>query len=224
MISARSTASGHAPADVITVLIVEDHRLVTDALTAALAETQTIDVIGTAASAAEALASPSHRLADVVLMDYRLPDSNGIDVGRAIMRDNPQARIILVTGSQTDEVFLEALRSGFAGCVSKSDDLHHLADCIRAAHAGMAAWSADLLMRATRAQQAAASVEALTRREREVLAQLATGDSSEEIVERLHISMNTLRNHVQNAMEKLGCHTRLDAVLTAQRLGVIETR
>jgi two-component system nitrate/nitrite response regulator NarL len=208
--------------DTIAVLIVEDHRLVKDALAAALEETPGITVIGTAASRAETLSGEAHHRADVVLMDYRLPDGDGVTLGRQIMATNPRVRVILVTGSQSDEVFLDALRAGFAGCVSKTDDLEHLATCIDAAHRGMAAWSSDLLQRATRAQQAALMGEGVTRRERAVLSQLATGDTNEVIAERLHISGHTLRNHVQNAMEKLGCHTRLDAVLTARRLGVIE--
>jgi DNA-binding NarL/FixJ family response regulator len=208
----------------VTVLIVEDHQLVTDALSAALSENSDIRVLASARTVAEALDVVERFPADIVLMDYRLPDGDGVSAGRQMMALHPQLRVIMVTGVQSDDVFADVLTAGFAGCVSKGDDLDRLSDAIFAAAAGMAAWSPDLLIRATRARTSQLKGTDLSRRERQVVQLLSEGVPSAEMVALLNISANTLRNHVQNAMEKLDSHTRLEAVATARRLGIVEDR
>jgi DNA-binding NarL/FixJ family response regulator len=208
----------------IRAVVVDDHEMFADALVAALSAEPGIGVAGRAASAAEArdLLARTDDI-DIVLMDYRLPDGLGTDLAADVHRRHPLARILLVSALTDDSVLETALRAGCAGYVSKSEPLAQLIAAVRAVHAGATAISplllAELMDRRHRDPGGRAQ---LTDRELAVLKLLAQGDTPPEISAALGISANTLRNHAQRAIVKLGAHSRLEAVTIAVRAGLID--
>jgi DNA-binding NarL/FixJ family response regulator len=212
----------------IRVLLVDDHQLLTGALSQTLEREPDIRVVGVAASVEEAKALSRDRL-DVVLMDFRLPDGTGADATRAIKARWPSARVVMLTALTDDETVLESIQSGADGYLTKDRAVEDVVSAVRAANAGET-----LLPRAvivTIAERVAAArergaerpqIEPLTPRELEVLRALADGLSTPEICERLFIAPNTLRTHVQNIMGKLHVHSKLEAVAFALRNRLVE--
>jgi DNA-binding NarL/FixJ family response regulator len=211
----------------IRVLLVDDHQLLTSALSQTLALEPDIDVVGSAGTVAEAK-DLARAKPDVVLMDYRLPDGTGADAARAIKGRWPAARVLMLTALADDETILESIQAGADGYLTKDRVVEDVVSAVRSAHAGET-----LLPRAVIigiAQRVAAAkdrgerthVEPLTPREIEVLRALTEGLSTPEICERLFIAPNTLRTHVQNIMGKLRVHSKLEAVAFALRHRLVE--
>jgi DNA-binding NarL/FixJ family response regulator len=212
----------------IRVLFVEDHQLLADALSALLGREPDIEVVGVAGTVAQAKTMARHRL-DVVLMDYRLPDGTGAEATRAIKARWPAARVVMVTALTDDETILESIQAGADGYLTKDRAAEEVVQAVRAAHAGETllprAVITDIARRvaATRARSDERLLpDPLTPRELEVLRSLTEGLSTREICERLFISPNTLRTHVQNIMGKLRVHSKLEAVAFALRLRLVE--
>jgi DNA-binding NarL/FixJ family response regulator len=211
----------------IRVLLVDDHQLLTGALSQVLARERDIEVMGIAASVADAKDLARDQL-DVALMDYRLPDGTGADAARAIKARWPNARVVMLTALADDETILESIQAGADGYLTKDRAVEDVVSAVRSAHAGET-----LLPRAVIvgiAQRVAAArdraerrpIEPLTPRELEVLRALAEGLSTPEICDRLFIAPNTLRTHVQNIMGKLRVHSKLEAVAFALRHRLVE--
>jgi DNA-binding NarL/FixJ family response regulator len=211
----------------IRVLLVDDHQLLTGALSQMLAREPDIEVTGTARTVAEAN-ELARSQPDVVLMDYRLPDGTGADAARGIKARWPAARIVMLTALADDETVLESIQAGADGYLTKDRAVEDVVSAVRSAYAGET-----LLPRAVIvgiAQRVAAArdrserrqVEPLTPREIEVLRALTEGLSTPEICERLFIAPNTLRTHVQNIMGKLRVHSKLEAVAFALRHRLVE--
>jgi DNA-binding NarL/FixJ family response regulator len=212
----------------IRVLLVDDHQLVTGALSQVLARERDIEVVGVAGSVSLARSFASRPI-DVVLMDYRLPDGTGVDAARAIKAQRPDARIIMLTGQTSDELILEAIQAGADGYMTKDRAVSEVVEAVRAAHAGETLLPRSVILEITRRVAAARTsaddhrlVEPLTAREVEILRALAGGAPSREISRRLSITPNTLRTHVQNILAKLQVHSKLEAVALALRLRLIE--
>lgn len=212
----------------IRVLLVDDQQLLTGALTRILDREADIEVVGVAASVAEARAA-ARQPVDVVLMDYRLPDGTGVEATRAIKARHPTARVVMLTAVADDETILESIQAGADGYLTKDRAVDEVVGAVRAAHAGETllprAVILDIARRVAAARERTAerpSIEPLTPREFEVLRALAEGLSSREICDRLFIAPNTLRTHVQNIMAKLHVHSKLEAVAFALRHRLIE--
>jgi DNA-binding NarL/FixJ family response regulator len=209
----------------VRVLLVEDHAMVARGLEAALAGEGDLDVVGIAGSVDEGVRRFGQLAPDVVVMDYRLPDGDGTDATRRIRGLDADATVLLLTGADDPSVVSAALEAGCSGFVSKGRDVEELASAIRAVSRGAAVFPADLLARAlgpaTDLQQPGAD---LTAREREVLAMLADGCSTEEIGSTLFLSLHTVRNHVRNILSKLHARTKLEAVVIAARAGLVDLR
>ena len=205
------------------VLIVEDHQIVAEALTAALAGTDDVSIVGTANSVAEALSVAHLERPDVVLMDYRLPDGDGVSAAEAIRAEEPETKVVIITAYEDDAMVLRAIEAGCSGFVSKSQNVNMLVAVLRAAEAGEAlippAMLRRLLPRLSPTQRGVG--RDLTPREHEVLALVAEGLPNREVAVRLGIELTTARNHVQNLLNKLGAHSKLEAVAIAYREGVI---
>jgi len=212
----------------IRVLLVDDHRLLTDALSGLLSREPDILVSGVAASVAQVRAVTSDPV-DVVLMDYVLPDGTGAEATREIKRRWPSSRVVLLTGLSDDETMLDAIDAGADGYLTKDLAGSEVVDAVRAAHAG------EILLPSAVAYQLAQRVSAsrqrtdthfevhnLTPRELQVLRALVEGQSSREICAELYISPNTLRTHVQNLLNKLRVHSKLEAVAVALRQQLVE--
>src|ERR1700688_3200734 len=208
----------------IRVLIVEDHRMFSQALSAALDEADDIAVTSAVSTVAEGIQAAVATNPDVVLMDYRLPDGNGVDAARRIKTTQPEARIVMLTASSDDSLLRQAIEAGCAGYLTKDHTLEELILAVRAAYNGEAVISPALLSRlVAREADRARPGSDLTAREAEVLRLLAQGRSNPQIASALDIRLATVRNHVQSVIEKLHAHSKLEAVATATRLGIIRT-
>ena len=212
----------------IRVLLVDDHQLLTDALSGLLAGEPDIQVCGVAASVAEAREVATEQM-DVVLMDYVLPDGTGAEATREIKRRWPSAKVVLVTGLSDDETMLDAVHAGVDGYLTKDRAGRDVVDAVRAAHAGEIllprAVAYELAQRMGASRQKSEThidVHNLTPRELEVLRALVEGRSSRDICAELYISPNTLRTHVQNLLNKLRVHSKLEAVAVALRQQLVE--
>lgn len=212
----------------IRVLLVDDHQLLTGALSGMLSRESDILVVGVAGTVAEARSLARERL-DVVLMDYRLPDGTGAEATRAIKARWPAARVVMLTALNDDETVLESIQAGADGYLTKDRAVDDVVEAVRAAHAGETLLPRSVILGI--AQRVAAArdrggerrqIEPLTPRELEVLRALTEGLSTPEICERLYIAPNTLRTHVQNIMGKLRVHSKLEAVAFALRHHLVE--
>jgi DNA-binding NarL/FixJ family response regulator len=204
---------------------VDDHKLFAQALAAVLQQDAGLEVSALASSLAEALEHLRRETADVILLDYRLPDSNGVDATTAIKQLAPLASVVMVTAVEDERVLLAALEAGCAGFVTKTADLVDVRDAVRRAASGEATITPTLLTRllGRMAQQRSGAVGGdLTTRESEVLGMIVAGMTNGDIAERLFLSVNTVRNHVQSVLSKLGAHSKLEAAAIAVREGLID--
>jgi len=212
------TPTGDGPAP-ITVLIVDDHSMVAESFRRALALEDDLEVVAVAATAAGARVAASTYRPDVVLMDYALPDGDGASTAAALLQERPATKVILVTGSEAADAVRAAIEAGCVGYLEKTMALSQLAVAIRAAAAGDTTISPEHLALALR--PTAADEAQLTRREREVLALVATGLSNQAIADRLVLSLHTVRTHVQSILAKLGLHSKLEAATFARDNGLV---
>jgi DNA-binding NarL/FixJ family response regulator len=210
------------------ILIIDDHRLFAEAVRTALSGNG-LEILPVASTGREGVeAARSHR-PDLVLVDLVLPDTSGIDVGRRILRDCPEARVMAVTGLNDTGILQQVMRAGFHGYLTKDSPIALLVESIHAVASGqmviphrLAAGAAGDKTSAERDAELLA--KQLTPRERSVLILLVEGSASEEIALRLSISPNTVRTHIQNILTKLQVHSRLEAAAFAVRYGLVDVR
>jgi DNA-binding NarL/FixJ family response regulator len=212
----------------IRVLLVDDHQLLTDSLARLLGAEPDIEVMGIGASVADAK-QLAHERMDVVLMDYRLPDGTGAEATRAIKARWPSARVVMLTAVHDDETILESIQAGADGYLTKDRAVDDVVATVRSARAGETLLPRSVILGI--AQRVAVArdrqsdrppIEALTPRELQILQALAEGLATPDICERLVISRNTLRTHVQNIMMKLHVHSKLEAVTVGLRNRIID--
>jgi DNA-binding NarL/FixJ family response regulator len=202
----------------ISVLIVDDHPVVRQGLRVLLEVQDGIEVAGEAGDGATALALAAERSPDVILLDLKLPGPDGIAVLGELAARGSAARVLVLTSATGPASASLALRSGAAGVLYKDVDPDALVRAIRAVHDGhllLAPEAAGTLMRS--ASVSWGGVDALTAREREVLAELAKGRSNREIARALHVSEKTVKAHVSSVLAKLGVQDRTQAALLAVR-------
>jgi len=213
----------------IRVLVVDDHTVFAESLAMVINLQRDMETVGTASTCAAALESTARLQPDVVLLDVLLPDGDGIDVAQNIKATQPTTKIVILTSATEDDVLLRAIDVGASGFITKFRAIDDVIAAVRAAHAGEIlippAMLLGLLSRLHRRQQEESSVapiEPLTPREREVLQALARGLDNRQAARYLQISPNTLRTHLQNIMDKLNVHSKLEAVVLALKHGLIE--
>ena len=208
----------------VGVLIVDDHRMFSESLARLLADEDGIAVLGVAGTGADAIEMVNRLHPNVVLMDYQLPDQDGVAVTAAIRREKPSVMVVMLTGSTEDRVLLAAIDAGCSGFLTKDRAAAEVVHAVRAAAVGEALISpallARLLPKLNRTQRTLG--EDLSDREREILGFLARGMTNKVIAAELFLSVNTIRNHVQSVLAKLGAHSKLEAVSTAVREGIID--
>ena len=209
---------------VVRVVLVDDHEMLLESLHRMLAEQPTIEVTARAQTAAQALEACRTSPPDVVVMDYHLPDGDGIDTAQRILARHPEIKVLMLTAQNKESVLVRAIEAGCAGFVTKDRALAELLDAIRVVASGEAWIPPELVSKLLpRLKRTYRGVGAdLTSREVEVLRLAAGGLTNAAIAEELHISVNTARNHVQNAITKLQAHSKLEAVAVAVREGIIE--
>jgi DNA-binding NarL/FixJ family response regulator len=207
----------------IRVVVVDDHEMLVQGIRAVLSAEPDIDVIASAGSVEDGCAAARLHAPDVVLMDYELPDGDGAQATERIKREVPSAQVVMVTSFDDEAVLVRAIESGCSGFITKHKAIEEVVRAVRAARAGEALISPSMLARLLpklRRSQRGVGTD-LTPREIEVLKLLAEGLSNAMIAERLVLSLHTVRNHVQNVISKLGAHSKLEAVATAVREGII---
>jgi DNA-binding NarL/FixJ family response regulator len=220
--SADTSGETTPPERQIRVLIVEDHRMFSEALRAALDDSDDLAVTAAMDTAASGVDEAKLSRPDVVLMDYRLPDGDGVDAARRIKQALPDTKIVMLSGTLDDNVLREAIQAGCSGYITKGHAIEELILAVRAAHRGEALISPQMLSRLLERRDPTRPGADLTSRETEVLRLLADGLSNQAIADELGIRLATVRNHVQSVIEKLEAHSKLEAVSTALRLGLIQ--
>jgi DNA-binding NarL/FixJ family response regulator len=203
------------------VLIVDDHKLFAEAIQMAL-EKDGLEAI-VASSGAEAQEAARITPPDVILLDLGLPDRDGLALGRDLLEEHPEAKIVVVTSLEDERVMHEAVRAGFHGFLTKDTKLFQFVRAVRAAADGQLVVPQRLAARRPHTPQdvGALQVSQLTPKEREVISLLSDGAGSGEIARVLQISPNTVRTHVQSILAKLQVHSRLEAVAFAARHGLV---
>ena len=212
-----------APATV-RVLVVDDHQMFAASLAHALQSEPDLQVVGQATSISEASGLLARTAPDVVLLDHRLPDGDGVDAISDLHGIRPSAQIIVLTATTSDRVLVAAMEAGAAGFIAKTQRLDDVIDGVRAAAQGESVVSAKLLTRLLPRlhRQGGGGRAELTDREREILDLLARGLSNADIAAQLTISVHTVRNHVANLSAKLGAHSKLEVLAIAVREGLVE--
>ena len=208
------------------ILIVDDHKLFAEAIRSALEEAG-VDVVDVATTAHETLTAVSRHEPDLVLMDLGLPDANGFEVGQRLLERGPDVKVLIVTAITDPDLVQDSIRAGFSGYVTKDTPIVQFVNSVRAALAGDVVLPRSLARRAVgirspEEEDARRRAGHLTEREREVLTLLTEGASSEDIAARLHISLNTVRTHIQNTLTKLQVRSRLEAAAFAVRYGLVK--
>lgn len=214
------------PEQNITVLLVDDHKVLRDGLRALLESEADLQVVGDVGSAAEAIAAARALQPDVIVMDLGLPDMSGLEAIRAIRLENTDSKIVVLSMYSRGEFVRPAVEAGCDGYVPKSATHTSLLQAIRTVLGGeryLHPTAAAGLMDALGDQPSEpARFEALSEREQEVLQLVAVGYTSREIGERLFISPKTADTYRQRAMEKLGLEHRSDLIKFALRAGILD--
>ena len=214
----------------ISVLVADDQALVRAGFRALLDAEPDIDVIGEAADGEAAVALATSLSPDIVLMDIRMPGTDGLDATRRICADKrlDVVRVVILTTFDLDEYVFEALRVGASGFLVKDTEPAELVQAVRAVARGDALLSPGVTRRlvaefATRSKdpRPSSDLDALTEREREVMALVAAGLSNEEIAARLFVSPATAKTHVSRGMVKLGARDRAQLVVMAYESGLV---
>ena len=210
-------------ADVISVLIADDHPFVRHGLRTYLDTLDDLEVVGEAADGAEAVLLAERLRPDVVLMDLVMPELDGVEATRAIREASPSTKVIVLTSFADDEKVFPAIKAGAAGYLLKDADAAELAEAVRKASRGEALLAPSVaarLMQEVAGERPAAG--GLTERELEVLRLIARGMSNKQIAHELVVSEKTVKTHVSNILAKLHLADRTQAALYAVREGIAE--
>jgi DNA-binding NarL/FixJ family response regulator len=205
---------------VVRVVIVDDHRVLAELLTAALSTSAEVDVVESVGTAADAIDRVGAVQPDVVILDYDLPDADGVSVVLSIKAACRKCRVLMLT-SYTDPVILnEALDAGCDGFLTKRSGASEILSAVLAVASDETPVSPDMVRSLVRRDQVGVGSD-LTDRELEVLRIASLGHSNKEIAAELYLSVNTVRNHMQHVLNKLGAHSKLEATAIAVRAGIL---
>ena len=202
------------------VLLVDDHPVVREGLRGMIDAEHDLSVVGEAGSGAEAVALAESLHPDVILMDLRMPDVDGVTATERILAVLPRTRIVVVTTYESDSDILRAVEAGAAGYLLKDASRSELANAVRDAARGKTVLAPTVADRLVRFVRQPTSVT-LSAREVEVLALVAKGQTNAAIGAELHISEATVKTHLLRAFNKLGVSDRTAAVTTAMSLGLL---
>ena len=216
--------------DTVTVFLVEDHNLVRQEVRDLLSRDPRIQVVGEAATSSQAISSISQLRPDVVLLDIKLPDGTGIDVGRAVRVASPQTKILILSAYDEDQYVTKLTRLGIAGYLVKTvsgDDL------IRAIHNAANGWLVFAPQVAPKVlglfdhngrpeSHQNGTTRNLTTRETGILQHMARGLRNKDIAKSMGVSVKTVEAHVESILLKLGAGNRTEAVVCALQSGLLE--
>ncbi len=209
------------------IAIVDDHNLFRDSLRSLL-EARGYEVVGEARNGRDGIELARRLQPDVLLMDLAMPEMGGLDATRAIAREIPKVRVVVLTASDDDAMLFEALKAGAQGYLLKNLEADEFFSLLEAAGRGEPALTSSLARKVLTEfrkppHEAIGDPDALTEREREVLELMVQGvTSNHELAKRLGVRENTVKFHVRNILDKLQLHSRAQAVGFALRSGLID--
>jgi DNA-binding NarL/FixJ family response regulator len=210
----------------VRVLIADDQTLFRAGLARLLNEDPRVEVVGQAIDGADAAKLAAKQKPDVVLMDLKMPKTDGIEATRQILEADPGVKVLILTTFETDSQVIQALKAGASGYVLKDSSPDAIVSSIVAVMSGEKVMASAVANRVLEMLSGTTTpkefYDGLTNREIEILKLLANGMANKQIAYRLKISEKTVRNHVSNTYEKLGIYDRSQAVLYAVRKGLVE--
>ncbi len=208
------------------MLVVDDDALVRHALRAFLTADDRVVLVGEAPDGSVAVEACRRTDPDVVLMDIKMPEINGVEATRRVLEWNPRCRVVVLTTLTTEWRALEALRAGACGYLVKNSTPDQIVDAVVAAHAGDRVVSPEIQQRFVRAaieagDQPPSDVPALSDRERQIIELVARGHSNAEIAQQLHYAEGTVKADIRHINQLWGVENRLQIVLRATEIGII---
>jgi two-component system NarL family response regulator len=215
----------------LRVLVCDDHALFRRGLEMVLSQEEDLELVGEASDGVEVVAKAQELMPDVILMDVRMPKKSGIEAAGEIKDMLPHVKILMLTISDEEADLYEAIKAGASGYLLKEIPIEEVADAIRSVWAGQSRISPSMASKLltefaaiSKASDEKPQMPApkLTDREMEVLRLVAQGMNNRDIARTLYISENTVKNHIRNILDKLGLHSRSEAVLYAVRESLIE--
>ena len=210
----------------IQLMLVDDHTVVRDGLAAMLSSQEDFEIVGQASNGREAVERVGALQPDVILMDLRMPEMDGVEAMRAISSDHPETRFLVLTTYDTDEYIFQAIEAGAKGFLLKDTSREDLFEAVRAVHRGESGIepgvAARLLDRFAQLSREETRAPLLSEREVEVLQAMSRGAANKQIALQLSISESTVKTHVSNIFQKLDVNARTGAVTTALQLGIIK--
>ncbi len=221
-------ADSTTPSSVIRLALVDDHVIFREGLRSLLERWDQVEIVGEAGTGAEAVVLARQLRPDVVVMDIGMPGMNGLEATRLITRELPQVKVLILTIHATDEHFFEALAAGASGYVLKEAASADLKAALEAVSRGglflypsVARRLVEDYLRRVNTGEERETYGTLTQREKEILRLVGQGLSSQEIADKLVLSVNTVQTHRMHIMEKLDLHSRAELIKFAVRLGLL---
>ncbi len=212
--------------DRIKLMIVDDHTVVRDGLASMLERQDDFEVVGRASNGLEAVERVPALQPDVILMDLRMPELDGVEAMRRISVERPGTRFIVLTTYDSDQYIFDAIEAGAKGYLLKDTSREELFEAVRAVHRGESGIepgvAARVLDRFAQLSREEAQTPLLSEREVEVLQLMAKGSANKEIAISLSISDSTVKTHVANIFQKLDVRGRTEAVTHALQIGIIQ--
>lgn len=211
----------------VRVLLADDHRMLREGLKRTLEECG-VEVVAEADDGEQAVRLALANDPDVIVMDVTMPNMDGVEATRQLRAQRPDARIVMLTMHSDQDIVANAIRAGASGYLTKDCSSEELVGAIDAVAKGETVLSPGLagamlqeVQKLGQAQQAANAEPIITKREEEVLQLIADGLSTQEVAERLYISLKTVKNHLASIYQKLDSRDRTQAVVRAVRMGII---
>jgi DNA-binding NarL/FixJ family response regulator len=223
----RETETGNPASSRTTVLIVDDHLALVECLAMVIDELPDLECVASVATLADGVAAARRLAPDVVLLDVRLPDGDGVDAIGRFRAASPTARVVILTGYTDLEVLTRAAGSGASGFLQKDSSVEAIVHAIRSARDGDILVDQTILvsilggLRPASTPRGAVGIPSLTPRELDVLALMGEGLDPHAIARLLEISLNTCRGYEKSIMAKLHAHSQLEAVVLASRRGLL---
>lgn len=197
--------------------------MVAEGLAALINDQSDMRVVGSAGSVADSITRTAELEPDVILIDFRLTDGTGADAAAAIRQLRPEAKLVFLTREDTDSARFAALEAGASAFIHKSRAAQEVVDAIRTVAQGGTLFTPRSIAKLLNTRrETEAQLERLTAREKEVLRLMAEGISSRDIASKLGISYTTVRTHIRSLGSKLGVHSKLEAIVKARELALVE--
>ena len=209
------------------ILIVDDHTMVRDGLSSMLQRQPDFEVVGEASNGKEGVEQAERLRPDLILMDLRMPEMDGVEAMRKIRLQQPEVDFLVLTTFDTDEYIFDAVEVGARGFLLKDTSRDELFNAVRTISNGNSYFQPDIASRladqfAVLRKGGGHVTDALSEREREVLNLIAQGKANKEVASELSLSESTVKSHVSNIFSKLGVNDRTGAVTTAIQKGIIK--